>query len=48
VVIGYGLWQRRYGGDPSIVGRPITMNGAANTVVGVMPRGFVFRNREID
>ena len=48
VLISYGLWQQRYGGDPSIVGRAITMDGSAQTVIGVMPRGFVFRNREID
>jgi len=48
VVISYGLWQRRYGGDPSMVGKPITMDGSGRTVIGVMPRSFVFRNREVD
>ena len=48
VVISYGLWQRRYGGEPAVIGKTMTMNGAAKTVIGVMPRGFAFRNREID
>jgi predicted permease len=39
-VLGYGEWQKRYGGDPSIVGRVISLNGASFTVVGVMPKGF--------
>jgi predicted permease len=40
-VIGYGLWQRRYAGDPSIVGRTIQIDGAPYEVVGVMPADFV-------
>jgi predicted permease len=39
-VLGWGVWQTRYGGDPSILGRTITLNGQAFTVVGVMPKGF--------
>src|SRR6185436_4382308 len=39
-VLGYGEWQKRYGGDPSMVGRTISLNGAAFTVIGVMPKGF--------
>jgi putative ABC transport system permease protein len=48
MVISYGLWQRRYQGDPAIVGRTIPMNGAKFTVTGVMPRGFVFQADQTD
>jgi putative ABC transport system permease protein len=39
-VIGYGLWQRRFGGDPALVGKTITLNGQGFTVVGVAPPQF--------
>ena len=39
-VISYGFWQRRFGLDPSVVGRPITVNNTALTIVGVAPPGF--------
>lgn len=40
VVVGHGLWRRRFGGDPGLVGRAVQINGAPFTVVGVAPEGF--------
>jgi putative ABC transport system permease protein len=40
IVISHGLWLRRFGGDPNVVGRQIIMNELPNTVVGVMPPNF--------
>src|SRR5262245_39991770 len=37
VLLGQGLWQRRFGGDPGIVGRSITLNDVPHTVIGVLP-----------
>jgi putative ABC transport system permease protein len=45
VVLSYSLWQGRYAGDSYIVGRAILMNGAKYTVIGVMPKTFVFPAR---
>ena len=42
LVIGHQEWQRRFGGDPSIVGSMVTVNTVPHTVVGVMPPGFLF------
>ncbi|MEO6872771.1 MAG: ABC transporter permease [Chthoniobacterales bacterium] len=40
VLLGYDLWQHRYGANPAIVGQTIQVNGLLATVVGVMPRGW--------
>src|SRR5205823_680345 len=40
VILGDGLWRRRFAGDAAIVGRQITLNDALFTVVGIMPRRF--------
>lgn len=41
-LIGYGLWQRDFGGTPDIVGKAFRINGTPATIVGVMPKGFAF------
>src|ERR1044071_6548093 len=40
VILSHGLWQRRFGSDPGVVGRAVTVNGTPAEVVGVMPAGF--------
>jgi putative ABC transport system permease protein len=42
VILSHGLWQRRFGGDPALVGRTVTLSGDRYTVVGVLPAGFRF------
>jgi predicted permease len=39
-VVSHGFWQRRFGGDPALLGKEILMNGKKYTIVGIMPRGF--------
>ena len=41
-VLSYGLWQRRFGSDPGIVGRNLSLGGEPYTVIGVLDRGFAF------
>lgn len=45
MLLSHGLWQRRYGGDPSIVGRAVQANGEPYTVIGIMPPGFDYPDR---
>jgi predicted permease len=41
-VISYGFWQRRFGGDPAVIGKKFTLNGEAQEIVGVMPARFAY------
>lgn len=47
-VLTYALWQRRFGADPNIVGRALTLNGDSYTVIGVLPASFQFALRPAD
>ena len=47
VVLSHGLWQRVFDSDPAVVGRPITVDDAVYTIVGVMPAGFTVRTTEL-
>jgi putative ABC transport system permease protein len=42
VVLSYGTWVRRFGQDPNVVGKTLTLDDATHTIVGVMPRDFQF------
>ncbi|HEX3129592.1 MAG TPA: ADOP family duplicated permease, partial [Thermoanaerobaculia bacterium] len=42
VLLGWGVWQTRYNGDPKVIGKPVRINGEPGTIVGVMPQGFAF------
>ena len=46
VVLSHGLWTRRYGGNPEVLGRTLRVNGTERTVVGIMPEGFRFPELE--
>ena len=48
VLLSYGYWQRRFGGEREVLGRQIALNGHPFTVVGVMPQTFRFGSRAVD
>src|SRR5258705_470567 len=45
VVVSHALWQRRFAGDTSLVGKPITLDGVSYTVVGIAPAGFQYPDK---
>ena len=45
MVVSHALWQRRFGGDPELVGKPITLDGRSYTVVGIAPAGFQYPDK---
>ncbi|HWW86425.1 MAG TPA: ABC transporter permease [Vicinamibacterales bacterium] len=46
LLVGYGVWQRDFGGTTDIVGKTVRINGTTATVIGVMPQGFAFPTNE--
>ena len=47
MVLGFKFWQRQFGGEPSVVGRQMLLNGVNRTVVGVMPKRFMWRGADV-
>ena len=47
VILSQGFWQRRYGGDPTVIGQSITLDGESFTIVAVMPEGYTIRTTEL-
>ena len=45
IVVSHALWQKRFGGDASLVGKPITLDGSSYTVVGIAPAGFQYPDK---
>jgi putative ABC transport system permease protein len=48
VVLTDRLWRRRFGGEPTIIGQLVSLNGLAHTVIGVLPAGFIFPFRDAE
>src|SRR5215472_1526196 len=48
VMLSYGYWQRRFGGDRAVIGRIITVDSRTRGIVGVMPKGFQFNDADFD
>ena len=46
-VLGYRFWQRQFGGDPGVLGRKLRLNDKVRTVIGIMPKRFMWRGAEV-
>ena len=47
VVLGYRFWQRQFGGDPVVLGRQLRLNDNVRTVIGIMPKRFMWRGADV-
>lgn len=47
VVLGYRFWQRQFGGDPQVLGRQLRLNDSIRTVIGIMPKRFMWRGADV-
>jgi putative ABC transport system permease protein len=45
IVLSYGLWKQRFGGDPNVLGRQMVLDGRPRTIIGIMPERFSFPER---
>src|SRR6267378_230819 len=48
VMLSYGYWQRRFGGDPAVVGRNVLVDSRSREIIGIMPQGFRFLDADFD
>jgi predicted permease len=48
VMLSYGYWQRRFGGDPTVVGRNVLVDSRSREIIGIMPQGFRFLDADFD
>jgi predicted permease len=47
VVLAHGLWRDHFGGDPAVIGKPLTIDGVDHQIIGVAPPGFAFPEKEV-